>query len=76
MQVHLAYGRDGLDVELPDARTDVVVPHHPAALADPLEALRDALGHQSGARLCATSSAPASGWPSRSATARAPSHAS
>ncbi len=43
MQVHLAYGRDGLDVELPDARTDVVVPHYPAALADPLEALRDAL---------------------------------
>jgi nickel-dependent lactate racemase len=43
MQVHLAYGRHGLDVELPDARTDVVVPHYPAPLADPLDALRGAL---------------------------------
>ena len=43
MWVHLAYGRDGLDVDLPAARTDVVVPHHPMPLREPLAAMREAL---------------------------------
>lgn len=43
MRVHLAYGRDGLDVDLPVARTDVVVPHHPMPLREPLAAMREAL---------------------------------
>jgi nickel-dependent lactate racemase len=43
MKVHLAYGRTGLDVDLPDARTDVVVPHYPAPLHEPLAAIRQAL---------------------------------
>lgn len=43
MSVHLAYGRDGLDVELPVDRCDVdrcdiVRPHHRPALANPLRA--------------------------------------
>ena len=43
MKVRLAYGRRGLDVELPDGRTTVVEPaHHPAA-EDPRAVLRAAL---------------------------------
>lgn len=43
MKVELAYGRDGLVVELPDGRCDVVEPHYPPPLADPVGALRRAL---------------------------------
>jgi nickel-dependent lactate racemase len=42
MKVHLPYGRLGLDVELPD-RAHVLVPERLPALADPLEAVRQAL---------------------------------
>jgi lactate racemase len=48
MKVHLAYGRDGLDVELPAARTDVVVPRYPPPLAEPLAAVRQALAEPVG----------------------------
>ena len=42
MRVHLAYGDDGLDIELPDG-ADVIAPSHAPALPDPPAALRDAL---------------------------------
>ena len=41
--VRLAYGRAGLTVDLPPARTTVVAPAHPAAAGDPARVLRDAL---------------------------------
>jgi nickel-dependent lactate racemase len=44
MKVHLAYGRNGLDLEFPDGRTTVIMPSHVAGLTDErvvfLEALR------------------------------------
>ncbi len=43
MRVHLAYGRNGLDVELPDGRTTVIEPSHVSGLADEGAAFRDAL---------------------------------
>ena len=43
MRVHLDYGSDGLDVDVPDDRTDVVSPRHEAALSDPGAALASAL---------------------------------
>jgi len=42
MKVHLPYGRQGLDVELPD-RAHVLLPERLPSLADPLEAVRQAL---------------------------------
>ncbi len=42
MRVHLAYGRDGLAVELPDS-TDVIRPSWPAALPDEAGAVRAAV---------------------------------
>jgi lactate racemase len=41
--VHLAYGRTGMTVELPTARTTVVRPRHATAAADPAAVLRAAL---------------------------------
>jgi nickel-dependent lactate racemase len=41
--VRLAYGRTGLSVTLPSARTAVVAPAHAAAAPDPAAVLRDAL---------------------------------
>jgi nickel-dependent lactate racemase len=43
MQVHLAYGRNGLTVNLPDERTTVIEPHYVPGLPDEGEALRRAL---------------------------------
>ena len=43
MKISLAYGRDGLVVDLPDDRTDVVAPRHQPALTDPVAAIVDAL---------------------------------
>ena len=43
MRVHLDYGNDGLDIDVPDDRTDVVTPLHEPALADPAAALAAAL---------------------------------
>lgn len=34
MKVHLAYGKNGLDVEFPDGRTTVITPSHVAGLPD------------------------------------------
>jgi len=42
MKVHLPYGRQGLDVELPD-RAHVLLPGRLPSLTDPLEAVRQAL---------------------------------
>jgi lactate racemase len=41
--IRLAYGRTGLPVVLPPARTTVVAPAHPAPARDPAGVLRDAL---------------------------------
>jgi len=49
MQVHLAYGERGLDVELPEG-TDVVLPAESTALADPESALREALASPIGSK--------------------------
>ena len=49
MRVHLAYGDDGLDVDLPDG-ADVIAPSHAPALPDPPAALRDALARPINAR--------------------------
>jgi lactate racemase len=43
MEVWLAYGEEGLRVELPDDRTTVVQPVHPQPAADPVAALRTAM---------------------------------
>jgi len=43
MRVKLAYGSDGLEVELPEDRTTIVVPRHRPAAADPASVLRGAL---------------------------------
>jgi nickel-dependent lactate racemase len=45
MTVHLAYGEDGLDVELPEDRTTVVEPTYVPAADDQLGVLRTALRH-------------------------------
>ncbi len=42
MKVHLAYGRDGLDVELPDS-AHVLLPERVPTLADPAAAVQAAL---------------------------------
>ena len=43
MRVRLAYGRDGLDVELPDERTTVIEPTFVPGLPDAEGAIRTAL---------------------------------
>jgi nickel-dependent lactate racemase len=43
MRVHLAYGDDGLWIDVPDARTTVVAPEHRAPAADPMAVLHEAL---------------------------------
>ena len=43
MQVHLAYGDTGLDVELPTERTTVVEPRYTPGVADPAALLRERL---------------------------------
>src|SRR5262245_39431537 len=48
MKVTLAYGRDGLTVELPDRNVTVVEPRYVAGLADEPAALRQALRHPIG----------------------------
>ncbi len=51
MKVRLAYGRSGLEVELPDGlQVDIVRPKHVEAVADQAEAVRDALRHPMGSR--------------------------
>ncbi len=43
MRVRLDYGSDGLELDVPDERTEVVTPRHEPPVADPGEALRAAL---------------------------------
>jgi nickel-dependent lactate racemase len=43
MKIKLAYGQQGLDIDLPDARTTVIEPRHVAGLADEKSALLHAL---------------------------------
>ncbi len=43
MIVHLAYGKTGLDIDVPQDRTTVIEPRFVAALSDPQSALRQAL---------------------------------
>ena len=50
MRVRLDYGRDGLEVELPDVRTTVIEPAYRAALPDPHAALMRALEAPQGSR--------------------------
>ena len=49
MKVHLAYGRDGLDVELPDS-ADILLPQRTRALPEPQAAVREALRQPIGSR--------------------------
>ena len=49
MRITLAYGRDGLTVDLPDGRTTVIEPAHAPGLPDQAGALRDALRNPIGA---------------------------
>jgi len=49
MKVHLAYGRHGLDVELPDD-ADVLLPERTPALAQPEAAVHEALSQPIGSR--------------------------
>jgi nickel-dependent lactate racemase len=49
MKVHLAYGRHGLDVELPDG-ADVLLPERTPALPQPEAAVREALRKPLGSR--------------------------
>ncbi|MGI8869200.1 MAG: nickel-dependent lactate racemase [Mycobacteriales bacterium] len=43
MRIRLAYGENGLDVDLPDGRTTVVTPRHAQPAADPMAELQRAL---------------------------------
>ncbi len=43
MKVHLDYGTEGLEAELPDDRTTVIEPSYPAGISDPHDALKRAL---------------------------------
>ena len=54
MRVHLDYGSDGLDVDVPDDLTDIVTPRHEAANADPRRALAAALAAPIGTAPLAT----------------------
>jgi lactate racemase len=45
MRVRLSYGETGLEIELPDTATTVVMPRHHPAVPDPAAALRAALRH-------------------------------
>jgi nickel-dependent lactate racemase len=45
VRIELAYGSDGLTVDLPDDRTTVVEPLHPPAVADARAAVLEALRH-------------------------------
>lgn len=48
MKVRLDYGKEGLDVELPDDRTTVIEPDYPPGVADPARALAEALARPAG----------------------------
>jgi len=48
MRVQLDYGSEGLAIDLPDDRTEVVTPRHEPALADPRAALAAALAEPVG----------------------------
>ena len=50
MKVHLAYGKTGMDIDVPQERTDVVEPRYMPALPDPQTALRQALSRPIGSR--------------------------
>ena len=50
MLVRLAYGRDGLTVDLPDDRTTIVEPTYVPGLPDPQSAIRNALRNPLGGR--------------------------
>lgn len=50
MIVHLAYGKNGLDIDVPRERVHVVEPRYAPALAKPQEALRQALRNPSSSR--------------------------
>jgi nickel-dependent lactate racemase len=51
MDIRFAYGKNGLDVTLPDGlKVDVLRPRHVEALADQAGAVRDALRHPIGSR--------------------------
>ena len=74
MRVHLDYGSDGLDVDVPDDRTEIVTPRHEPPVADPGAALRAALAAPIGRPpLGDARRAPATAWPSRCATSPGPS---
>jgi nickel-dependent lactate racemase len=45
MKIHLAYGRTGLDVDLPDGRTEVIEPTHVGGLTDERSAFMEALAN-------------------------------
>src|SRR3989304_2127366 len=49
MQVHLAYGRHGFDVELPDS-ADILLPQRTPALPEPETAVREARRQPKGSR--------------------------
>ncbi len=49
MKVHLAYGKQGLDVDLPD-HADVLMPTNTPALPDPRQAVARALAQPTGSR--------------------------
>jgi lactate racemase len=48
MKVHLAYGKTGMEIDVPDDRTDVVEPRYVSALPDAKAALRQALSQPIG----------------------------
>ena len=50
MKVHLAYGKTGLEIDVPQERTTVVEPRFMPALADPAGALRRALADPIGSK--------------------------
>jgi len=52
MKVQLAYGRNGIEVDLPDGRCEVIRPSHQTPEPDPLAAVIRASTTRSAARPC------------------------
>jgi hypothetical protein len=66
MKVKLAYGKEGLEVDLPGDRITIIEPHYIPGLADEQAAIREALASPIGCPRLGTWCALTRRWPSPS----------